>query len=116
MKRKGWHLVSGDQLTAEIDAAYARDPQGLCDTVTKALNDLLIMDPHMNGWRWAVDWHNLPGAISIAVTGTAIDNEAWDCPAFLAATSIATYEEVDAAAKRLQERIQKALNGWKRPD
>jgi hypothetical protein len=117
MKRKGFHLATEQELVRDhidLDVAFRRDPEGLCQTVAKALNDLLMTDPYMNGWAWAVDWSNLPGAISVAVTGTAIDQEAWDCPAFFAATSVATYEEVDAAAQRLKERIHRALQGWKR--
>jgi len=110
---KGWHLAP---LTEDIDfeVDFRRDPDGLCQAVGKALNDRLLMDPHMNGWQWSLSWSHLPGAIAIEVAGTALNREAWNCPTFFAATSIATYEEVDQAAERLQERIQRALDGWKR--
>jgi hypothetical protein len=99
---------------SEIAPAFERDPQGLCDSVTKALNDLLITDPHMNGWQWQLDWSNGPGAIFISVAGCACNREEWQCPGFCASTSIAEYNEVDEAAQRLQERIQRTLEAWKR--
>jgi hypothetical protein len=115
MKRRGWHLASEQELIddhVDFDVAFRRDPVGLCQAVGAALNELLMTDPYMNGWQWALDWSNLPGAISVAVTGTACAAEEWDCPAFFAATSVATYEEVDAAAQRLQERIHRTLEAW----
>lgn len=115
MKRKGFHLASLDD-SIDWEVPFRKDPDGLCRAVTTSLNDLLMMDPEMNGWSWAVDWSALPGAISVAVTGTALDQQAWDCPAFFAATSVATFDEVDEAAKRLQYRIHKALSSWKRPN
>lgn len=117
MKRKGWHLVSEHELAQEsidFDVAFRRDPVGLCQSVGAALNERLRNDPRMNGWKWALDWHNLPGAISVSVSGTAEANQEWDCPVFFAATSVATYEEVDAAAERLQRRILRAMEGWRR--
>lgn len=117
MRRRGWHVVSeGDLIRDEIDfeVAFRRDPVGLCQAVGSALNELLRGDPLMHGWRWDIDWHNLPGAISVSVSGTANATGEWDCPAFFAATSVATYEEVDAAAQRLRERIQRCLHGWHR--
>jgi hypothetical protein len=114
---KGWHLASEQELVYDhfdLEVAFRRDPDGLCRAVAKALNDLLITDPHVNGWQWSIDWTNLPGAISVAVTGTACDQEAFDCPAFFAATSVSTYEEIDAAAARLQERIHRTLAAWTR--
>jgi prophage tail gpP-like protein len=116
-KRRGFHLVSSDELLGDhfdLEAAFRRDPDGLCHAVGKSLNELLAGDPYMTGWRWSIDWHNLPGAISVSVSGTACGIDDWDCPAFFAATSVAAYEEVDAAALRLKERILKALRGWKR--
>lgn len=95
-----------------MEVAFRRDPDGLCRAVGRVLNELLAGDPYMSGWRWSIDWHNLPGAISVSVSGTANEALEWGCPAFFAATSIATYEEVDDAAKRLQERIHKALDAW----
>ena len=115
--KRGWHFVSeGDLVHDHIDleVAFRRDPEGLCRAVGKALNELLAGNPYMNGWQWGIDWHNLPGAISVSVSGTACGADAWDCPAFFAATSIATYEEVEDAAQRLKERIERCLRGWKR--
>lgn len=114
MKRRGWHLAPEGDLDVDLEVAFRRDPEGLCHAVGKVLNELLAGDPYMKGWRWGIDWHNLPGAISVSVSGTACGTDAWDCPAFFAATSVARYEEVEDAAKRLQERIQRCLRGWKR--
>jgi hypothetical protein len=113
VNRKGFHIAPiDDQIDMEVP--FRSDPDGLCRAVATSLNDLLMTDPAMNGWKWAIDWSNLPGAISVCVTGTALDRDAWDCPAFMAATSVATFEDVEAAAIRLQERIHKALSGWQR--
>ena len=118
MKRRGWHLASEQEIIADhidFDVAYRRDPVGLCQAVGAALNEMFRNDPSLiKGWSWSIDWHNLPGAISVSVSGTAGDREAWDCPAFFAATSCATYEEVDEAAKRLLHRIRRALESWQR--
>jgi hypothetical protein len=117
VKRKGFHLASEQELIGEhfdLEVAFRRDPIGLCQSVGAALNERLRDDPRMNGWKWALDWHNLPGAISVSVSGTAEGIEEWDCPVFFAATSVATYEEVDAAAERLQQRILRAMEGWRR--
>lgn len=111
MKRKGWHLAPLDD-QVDFEVAFRRDPDGLCRAVGKVLNELLAGDPYMNGWQWHLSWHNLPGAISVSVSGTACAAEEWDCPAFFAATSVATYEEVDAAAMRLRNRIHHTLDGW----
>ena len=113
MKRRGFHFGPIDD-QIDFDVAFRRDPVGLMQSVGHALNELLAGDPYMNGWQWSLDWSNLPGAISVSVSGTACAAEEWDCPAFFAATSVATYEEVDDAAKRLQERIHRALDAWKR--
>ena len=114
-RRKGFHLATEQEIINDHfdpDVAFRRDPEHLCRMVGKALNDLLITDPHMNGWQWQINWSNLPGAISIQVLGTACAAEEWQCPEFFAATSVATYEEVDDAAKRLQQRIQRTLEAW----
>jgi len=119
VKRKGFHLATEQEIISDhfdLDVAFRRDPDGLCRAVGKALNDLLMTDPHMNGWQWHLDWSNLPGAISVQVFGTACAAEAWECPEFWAATSVATYEEVDKAAERLQERIHRTLDAWKLTD
>lgn len=113
--KRGWHFLTSKELADEsidFEVAFRRDPDGLCRAVTKALNDLLLTDSNMNGWEWTVDWSNLPGAISVQVLGTAMQPGEWDCPQFFAATSVATYAEVDDAAKRLQERIQRTLKAW----
>ena len=114
---KGFQLVTPEELAREsidFEVAFRRDPAGLCLAVGAALNEILRGDPMMNGWQWGIDWSNLPGAISVSVSGTANATAEWDCPAFFAATSVATYEEVDDAAKRLAERIRRALEGWRR--
>lgn len=119
MKRKGFHFATEQEIVHEhfdLDVAFRRDPDGLCRMVGKELNALLAGDPYMNGWQWHIDWSNLPGAISIQVLGTACAAEEWDCPEFFAATSVATYEEVDEAAKRLRDRIHRTLDAWKRSD
>lgn len=110
MKRRGWHLASEGELIRDhidFDVAFRRDPNGLCQAVGAALNEMLRGDPIMDGWEWALDWHNLPGAISVSVAGTnkgKIDG-------FFAATSVADYNEVDDAAQRLSERIHRYLGG-----
>jgi hypothetical protein len=112
MKRKGWHLVSTEELVHEhidVDVAFRRDPDGLCRAVGAALNEMLRDDPIMNGWEWGLDWHNLPGAISVSVAGS--NNKLLD--GFFAATSVADYNEVDDAAKRLVERIRRCLSAGK---
>ena len=63
----------------------------------------------MKGWEWGLDWSNLPGAISVMVSGLACNPREVQCPTFVAATSVATYEEVDDAAERLMERIVRYL-------
>ena len=113
MKHKGFHIGPVDD-QIDFEVAFRRDPAGLCQAVGAALNEQLRGDPLMEGWQWGLDWHNLPGAISVSVSGTAQATDAWDCPAFFAATSVATYEEVDDAAGRLKERIQRCLKGWRR--
>jgi hypothetical protein len=97
-----------------MEPAFERDPDGLFSMTVKALNEILMTDPYMNGWQWHLEWINLPGAIQIQIAGTACAAEEWQCPAFFAATSIAEYEEVDEAAKRLQERIHEKLEAWHR--
>lgn len=113
--KKGWHVVTTEEILQQhnLDLPFRNDPDGLCRAVGKELNSMLAGDPYMNGWQWAIDWHNLPGAISVAVSGTACAAEEWDCPAFFAATSVATYEEVPEAAKRLRDRIHYTLDAWK---
>lgn len=112
--KRGWHFVSDGDLLKEVDMeiAFRRDPDGLCRAVGRVLNELLAGDPYMSGWRWSIDWHNLPGAISVSVSGTANDAIEWGCPAFFAATSVCDYNEVDDAAKRLRDRIHRALDAW----
>jgi len=100
--------------SSELAPAFERDPVGLCHSVGKALNDLLITDPYMNGWQWQLDWSNLPGAISVSVAGTACAAEEWQCPAFFARTSVSEYSEVEEAARRLQYRIHRTLEAWKK--
>ena len=115
MKRKGFHFATEEEIVRDhfdLEVAFRRDPGGLCSSVGRALNELLAGDPYMNGWQWNIDWQNLPGAIQVIVSGTACAAEEWQCPAFVAATSVATYEEVDKAAERLQERIHKTLDAW----
>jgi hypothetical protein len=108
LKRKGWHLVSEQELVhdhIDLDVAFRRDPVGLCQAVGAALNEMLRDQPLMKGWEWGLDWSNLPGAISVMVTGMASHRDQVKCPGFVAATSVADYNEVDAAAQRLKERI-----------
>jgi hypothetical protein len=110
MKRKGFHLATEQEIVHDhfdVDVAFRRDPDGLCQAVGAALNDLLRDDPIMHGWEWGLDWHNLPGAISVSVAGTnrgSVDG-------FFAATSVAEYNEVDDAAQRLAHRIRRYLTG-----
>jgi hypothetical protein len=106
-------MTDRDHRSYEVTPAFERDPDGLCRMVGKELNALLAGDPCMNGWQWQLDWSNLPGAIQVQVTGTACAAEEWQCPAFVAATSVATYEEVSGAAQRLRERIHRTLDIWK---
>ena len=112
MRRKGFHLASEQEIAHEhidFDVAFRRDPDGLCRAVGAALNEMLRGDPIMKGWEWGLDWHNLPGAISVSVSGT----NRGQVDAFFAATSVATYEEVDDAAKRLLHRIIRYLSSLK---
>jgi hypothetical protein len=108
MKRKGWHLASEQELVhdhIDFDVAFRRDPDGLCRAVGASLNEILRNDPLMDHWEWGLDWHNLPGAISVSVAGTnkkSVDG-------FFAATSVAQFEEVDDAAQRLAHRIRRYL-------
>jgi hypothetical protein len=63
----------------------------------------------MEGWEWSLDWHNLPGAISVSVSGAnkhTVDG-------FFAATSVAEYNEVDDAARRLAHRVRRYLGSLK---
>ena len=109
MRRKGFHLVSEQELAhdhIDLDVAFRRDPDGLCRAVGVALNDLLRGDELMHGWEWGMDWHNLPGAISVSVSGT----NRGQVDAFFAATSVATYEEVDDAAWRLAYRVRRYIS------
>ena len=108
MRRKGFHLATEQEIVRDhfdLDVAFRRDPDGLCRAVGASLNELLRNDPIMNGWEWGLDWHNLPGAISVSVSGT---NQG-QVDAFFAATSVAEYNEVDDAAKRLAHRIRRGL-------
>lgn len=115
MRRKGFHLASEQEIARDhidFDVAFRRDPDGLCRAVGAALNEMLRDDPLMKGWEWGLDWSNLPGAISVMVTGMARKREKVQCPTFFAATSVADYNEVDTAAGRLKERIIRTLAGW----
>jgi len=117
MKRKGFHFASDQEIIRDhfdLDVAFRRDPVGLCQAVGAALNEKLRDDPMMKGWDWALDWNNLPGAISVMVTGTAKNPENVQCPTFFAATSVATYNEVDDAADRLRHRIVRTIGAWQR--
>jgi hypothetical protein len=117
MKRKGFHLATEQEIIhdhIDLDVAFRRDPVGLCQAVGAALNEQLRDDPLMKDWDWALDWNNLPGAISVMVTGTARNPESVQCPAFFAATSVAHYNEVDDAADRLRHRIHRTLESWQR--
>jgi len=112
MKRKGFHLVTEQELAREsidFDVAFRRDPDGLCRAVGASLNEMLRGDPLMNGWEWGLEWQNLPGAISVSVSGT---NQG-QVNAFFAATSVAEYNEVDDAAKRLAYRIRRYIGALK---
>jgi hypothetical protein len=115
MKRKGWHLASEQEIIRDhidLDVAFRRDPLGLCQAVGAVLNEMLRDEPLMKGWEWGLDWSNLPGAISVMVTGMASNPEKVQCPTFFAATSVADYNEVDDAADRLKHRILRTLQGW----
>lgn len=114
MKKRGWHLVSEGDLLKEVDmeVAFRRDPNGLCQAVGAALNEMLRDEALMKGWEWGLDWSNLPGAISVMVTGLARQREKVQCPTFVAATSVADYNEVDAAANRLKKRILETVTAW----
>lgn len=115
MKKRGWHLASESDLVRDHfdpDVAFRRDPVGLCQAVGASLNEMLRDEPLMKGWEWGLDWINLPGAISVMVTGMAKKREKVQCPTFFAATSVAEYNEVDHAAGRLKERIIRTLAGW----
>jgi hypothetical protein len=108
VKRKGFHFASEQEIVRDhfdLDVAFRRDPDGLCRAVAFSLNEILRNDPLMKGWEWGLDWHNLPGAISVSVSGT----KGKGIDAFFAATSVATYEEVDDAANRLAHRIRRWL-------
>ena len=112
MRRRGFHLATDQELIRDhfdLDVAFRRDPDGLCRAVGAALNDMLRDDPIMHGWEWGLDWHNLPGAISVSVSGT----NKRQVDAFFAATSVAEYNEVDDAAERLAERVRRYLSGMK---
>jgi hypothetical protein len=109
MKRKGFHLASEQEIVRDhinFDVAFRRDPDGLCRAVGAALNEMLRDDPMMQGWEWGLDWHNLPGAISVSVSGT----NKGQIDAFFAATSVADYNEVDAAAERLAHRVRRYIS------
>ena len=115
MKRKGFHLASEQEIARDhidFDVAFRRDPDGLCRAVGAALNEILRDDPLMKGWEWGLDWSNLPGAISVMVTGMAARPEKVQCPTFVAATSVADYNEVDDAAVRLKKTIINTLRAW----
>lgn len=112
MRRRGWHLAPESDLDFDPDVAFRRDPVGLCQSVAASLNEQLKDEPLMKGWEWGLEWSNLPGAISVMVTGVARKREKVQCPTFFAATSVARYEEVDDAAGRLKERIIRTLAGW----
>lgn len=114
-RKKGWHFASEQEIISDhfdLEVAFRRDPNGLCQAVGAALNEQLKDDPIMKDWDWALDWNNLPGAISVMVTGTAKNPEKVQCPAFFAATSVAEYNEVDDAAGRLKTRILRSVWGW----
>jgi hypothetical protein len=115
LKRKGFHLATEQEIVRDhfdLDVAFRRDPVGLCQAVGVALNEQLRDEPLMKGWEWGLDWSNLPGAISVMVSGVARKREKVQCPTFVAATSVAHYDEVDAAAGRLKERIVQTLTAW----
>jgi hypothetical protein len=108
VKRRGFHLATERELVHDhfdLEVAFRRDPEGLCQAVGAALNEILRNDPLMHGWEWGLDWHNLPGAISVSVSGT---NQG-QVDAFFAATSVCEYNEVDAAAERLAHRIRRYI-------
>jgi len=112
MKRRGLHFATDQELIHDhfdLDVAFRRDPDGLCRAVGASLNELLRNDPLMNGWEWGLDWHNLPGAISVSVSGT----NKGQIDAFFAATSVAEYNEVEKAAERLAERVRGYLRGMR---
>jgi hypothetical protein len=116
VKRKGFHWASEQELVHDhfdLDVAFRRDPLGLCQAVGAALNEQLRNEPIMKDWDWALEWTNLPGAISVMVTGTARNPEKVECPGFVAATSVAEYNEVDDAAERLKHRILRFIGAWK---
>jgi hypothetical protein len=114
MKRKGFYVATEQEIIRDhidLEVAFRRDPNGLCQAVGAALNEILRDDPIMKGWEWGLDWHNLPGAISVSVSGT----NRGQIDAFFAATSVAEYNEVDEAAKRLAHRIRRCLGGNEKP-
>jgi len=112
VRRKGFHLATEQEIVRDhfdLDVAFRRDPLGLCQAVGAALNEMLRGDPIMEGWEWSLDWHNLPGAISVSVAGT----NKGELDAFFAATSVAEYNEVDDAAGRLAHRVRRYLRGMR---
>jgi hypothetical protein len=118
MRKKGFHLASEQEIVRDhidLEVAFRRDPVGLCQAVGAVLNEMLRDEPLMKGWEWGLDWNNLPGAISVMVSGMACNPSQVQCPTFFAATSVVEYNEVDDAAARLKHRILCTLEGWKLP-
>lgn len=90
----------------DFSVDFRRDPEGLMRAVGEEMNRILQHHDFMRRWTFAMEYQNLPGAISVVVSGTANhgSREAFDCPAFFAATSVATADEVREAAGRLAAR------------
>lgn len=111
---KGFSIVSDRELAErhiDFSVDFRRDPEGLMRAVGEELNLILQHHDFMRRWKFAMRYQNLPGAISILVTGTANPEirDALDCPAFFAATSVATADEVREAAGRLAARAIKFI-------
>lgn len=89
----------------DFSVDFRRDPEGLMRAVGEELNRILQHHDFMQRWEFAMEYQNLPGAISVVVSGERTAMLTGDVfPTFFAATSVATADEVREAAGRLAAR------------